>query len=114
MFQLDDGYQRAIGDWLDTNERFPSGVEGIAAAIAASGRTPGLWLAPFLAAPGSELARRHPEWLARAPAGDGFAIGMYNDAWGGVMAELDTTRPGGARSPRRDRGRCSSTPGTGI
>jgi len=93
VFQLDDGYQRAIGDWLDTNERFPSGVAGIAEAIAASGRTPGLWLAPFLAAPDSDLARRHPDWLARAPVGDGFAIGMYNDAWGGVMAELDTTRP---------------------
>ncbi len=93
MFQIDDGYQRAIGDWLATNERFPSGVERLAADIAASGRTPGIWLAPFLAAPDSELARVHPEWLAGAPGGDGFAIGMYNDEWGGVMAELDTTRP---------------------
>jgi alpha-galactosidase len=93
VFQLDDGYQRAIGDWLETNERFPSGVVGIAAAIAASGRTPGLWLAPFLAAPDSDVARHHPGWLARAPSGDGFAIGMYNEAWGGVMAGLDTTRP---------------------
>jgi alpha-galactosidase len=93
VFQVDDGYQRAIGDWLDTNERFPSGVAGIADLIAASGGTPGLWLAPFLAAPDSELARQHPEWLVRAPTGDGFAIGMYNDAWGGVMATLDTTRP---------------------
>ncbi len=93
VFQLDDGYQRAIGDWLDTNERFPSGVEGIADAIVASGRTPGLWLAPFLAAPDSDVARRHPEWLAAAPEGEGFAIGMYNDAWGGVMAQLDTTQP---------------------
>ena len=24
VFQLDDGYQAAIGDWLDTNEQFPS------------------------------------------------------------------------------------------
>ncbi len=93
VFQLDDGYQRAIGDWLDTNERFPSGVAGIAAEIAAAGRTPGIWIAPFLAAPGSDLARRHPEWLARRPAGEGFAVGMYNEEWGGVMAELDTTRP---------------------
>jgi alpha-galactosidase len=93
VFQLDDGYQRAIGDWLETNERFPSGVSGVAATIAASGRTPGIWLAPFLASPESELARRHPDWLARAPDGDGFAIGMYNESWGGVMAELDTTRP---------------------
>lgn len=93
VFQLDDGYQRAIGDWLDTNERFPAGVEGIAAAIAESGRTPGIWLAPFLAAPDSEVVRRHPEWLAGAPAGEGFAIGMYNEVWGGIMAELDTTQP---------------------
>jgi alpha-galactosidase len=93
VFQVDDGFQRAIGDWLDTNERFPSGVGGIASVIAATGRTPGIWLAPFLAAPDSDLARRNPAWLAGAPGGDGFAIGMYNDAWGGVMAALDTTRP---------------------
>jgi alpha-galactosidase len=93
VFQLDDGYQRAIGDWLDTNERFPSGIAAVASAIAGSGRTPGLWIAPFLAAPDSELTRRHPEWLARAPEDDGFAIGMYNEAWGGIMAELDTTQP---------------------
>ena len=93
VFQLDDGYQREIGDWLATNERFPSGIDGVAAAIAASGRTPGIWIAPFLAAPDSEVAREHPDWLAGAPEGDGFAIGMYNEPWGGVMAELDTTRP---------------------
>jgi alpha-galactosidase len=93
VFQLDDGYQGEIGDWLTTNERFPSGVDGIAAAIAGSGHTPGLWLAPFLAAPDSDLVRRHPEWLAAAPSGEGFAIGMYNEIWGGAMAALDTTRP---------------------
>ncbi|HYL51685.1 MAG TPA: glycoside hydrolase family 36 protein [Acidimicrobiia bacterium] len=93
LFQLDDGYQRAIGDWLATNERFPSGLDGVADAIDASGHTPGIWLAPFLAAPGSEIARIHPEWLAAAPGADGFAIGMYNDAWGGFMAVLDTTQP---------------------
>jgi len=93
VFQLDDGYQRAIGDWLRTNPRFPAGVDGIAAAIRAAGRTPGIWLAPFLAAPDSDLTRAHPEWLASTPGGDGFAIGMYNESWGGVMAVLDTTRP---------------------
>lgn len=93
VFQVDDGYQRAMGDWLLTNERFPGGIEAVAGAIAATGRTPGIWIAPFLAGPESALAGRHPEWLAGAPSGDGFAIGMYNEAWGGVMAELDTTRP---------------------
>ena len=30
VFQIDDGYQAAIGDWLITNEKFPSelGVDG--------------------------------------------------------------------------------------
>lgn len=46
----------------------------LAGAITASGRTPGIWIAPFLAGPESELARRHPDWLAGAPNGDGFAI----------------------------------------
>jgi alpha-galactosidase len=93
VFQLDDGYQRAIGDWLETNDRFPSGVEMPASEIAAAGLMPGIWIAPFLAAPDSALVHRHPEWLAHAPEGDGFAIGMYNEIWGGVMAELDTTQP---------------------
>ena len=29
VFQLDDGYQAAIGDWLVTKESFPSGVAGV-------------------------------------------------------------------------------------
>ena len=93
VFQLDDGFQHAIGDWLAPNDRFPSGVEQLAVDIAAAGLTPGIWLAPFLAAPDSELTHTHPEWLAGAPNGDGFAIGMYNEPWGGVMAILDTTQP---------------------
>ncbi|MDQ1511310.1 MAG: alpha-galactosidase, partial [Actinomycetota bacterium] len=93
VFQVDDGFQRAIGDWLHTNDRFPSGVDGVASAIRASGRTAGLWIAPFLAAPDSDVATAHPEWLARAPEGEGPAIGMYHDVWGGVMWQLDTTNP---------------------
>lgn len=93
VFQLDDGYQAAIGDWLDTNEKFPSGTDGIASAIRAEGRTPGIWLAPFLAAPTSEVARQHPGWLARhEPTGEPLAS-SFNDHWGGVVGVLDTTNP---------------------
>jgi alpha-galactosidase len=92
VFQVDDGFQRSIGDWLMTNDRFPAGVDGIACAIDATGMTPGLWLAPFLAAPDSALVHTHPEWLVRDRTGTGFAIGMYNERWGGAMAMLDTTR----------------------
>jgi alpha-galactosidase len=93
VFQLDDGYQRDIGDWRATNEKFPHGVDGVANAIAGAGYEPGIWIAPFLAAPNSDLAANHPDWLARAPATDSPAIGMFHEVWGGLMWQLDTTHP---------------------
>ena len=96
VFQLDDGYQAAIGDWLITNEKFPSEVGAIADRIAAAGRTPGIWIAPFLAAPDSRIATEHPEWLATFPDGSPL-ITMFNPPWGGglggFMYGLDTTHP---------------------
>ena len=104
VFQLDDGYQAAIGDWTATNARFDAGIEEVASAIAAEGMVPGLWIAPFIAAPDSAVALAHPDWLARVPA-EGVAAGpsgaplpgMYNPPWGGgqggFMWALDTTHP---------------------
>ncbi len=100
VVQLDDGYQAAIGDWLATNDRFPSGLDGIAGAVAAEGRTPGLWLAPFLVAPDAEVARAHPDWLARHVehgVDRGPLRTWWNPPWGGgdegFMYGLDTTHP---------------------
>jgi len=99
VFQLDDGYQAAIGDWLDTNAKFPSRLETLAADIAARGMQPGIWLAPFLAAPDSELVRGHPDWVARSAGSDGDEPlrSWWNPAWGGgedgFMYSLDTSRP---------------------
>ncbi len=100
VFQLDDGYQRSIGDWTATNAKFPSTLDGLAAAISAQGRRPGLWLAPFLAAPDSDLARAHPDWMARHQVGGvdrGPLRTWWNPSWGGgedgFMFGLDTTHP---------------------
>ncbi len=98
VFQLDDGYQAGIGDWLETNDRFPSGLDTLAGAVAAGGMRPGIWLAPFLAAPGSELVRRHPDWIPRADGpGDEPLRSWWNDGWGGdedgFMYSLDTSHP---------------------
>ena len=96
VFQVDDGFQSAIGDWLTTNEMFPSGLEAMAANISGRGRRPGLWLAPFLVAPDSVVAREHPEWLARGFDGEPLP-NMFNPPWGGgmdgLMFGLDTTLP---------------------
>nr|MDO8116825.1 alpha-galactosidase [Candidatus Sigynarchaeota archaeon] len=68
-FQLDDGYQVTqgqCGDWKNVNkEKFPSGLKHLVGEIETKGLTPGLWIAPFNAMPGSDLARSHPDWLLR-------------------------------------------------
>jgi alpha-galactosidase len=96
VFQLDDGYQAAIGDWLETNDKFPSDLAELASSIDAAGRRPGIWLAPFVVAPNSQVATEHPDWLARF-ADDKPLWGMFNPEWGGglngVMYALDTTKP---------------------
>ena len=93
VFQLDDGFQAAVGDWLDTNADFPTPIDGLAAAIAAEGRTPGIWIAPFLAGSDSQVVADHPDWLAtHLPTGQPL-VGMVNDGWGGAVNTLDTSNP---------------------
>jgi len=100
VFQLDDGYQANIGDWLRTNDTFPSDLDAIADEIRAAGRTPGIWLAPFLAAADSDLSARHPDWFARFRQDDedhGPLRTWWNPAWSqadaGFQRGLDTTNP---------------------
>lgn len=94
VFQLDDGFQAHIGDWLVTNDKFPSDLATIADAISAAGRTPGLWLAPFLASSDAPVFHTHPEWFAREVAHPERPVaGMLHEHWGGLMWQLDTTNP---------------------
>ncbi|HET9908959.1 MAG TPA: alpha-galactosidase, partial [Anaerolineales bacterium] len=64
VFQLDDGWQITHGDWEPTR-KFPSGMADLATRIAATGRTPGLWIAPFMVTKLSSIYRDHPDWLLR-------------------------------------------------
>ena len=96
VFQLDDGFQAAIGDWLDPAPSFPGGLPAVADAVTATGRTAGVWLAPFLAAPGSRLATDHPHWTARTADGRHPLRAWWNPDWGGgdgFHHALDTTHP---------------------
>ncbi|MFM9453879.1 glycoside hydrolase family 36 protein [Streptomyces europaeiscabiei] len=92
VVQIDDGYQRALGDWLALSGRFRSRA-GIADTIRARGRRAGIWTAPFLVDPTSILADEHPEWLVRDSAGRPLHAG-HN--WGHDLYVLDTTHPGAA------------------
>jgi hypothetical protein len=48
--QIDDGWQGSgrgsTRDWTTVNEKFPNGMDGLAAYIKSLGLTPGIWLAP--------------------------------------------------------------------
>jgi alpha-galactosidase len=89
VVQIDDGYQKALGDWLTLSGRFRSRA-GIADAIRARGRRAGIWTAPFLVDPASDLAAEHPDWLVQ-DAGGGFLHAGRN--WGHDLCVLDTTHP---------------------
>lgn len=91
VFQLDDGYQSAIGDWLTRAPAFPTPLDEMAGAVVAAGLRPGIWIAPFLCSPTSEVATSHPDWIVRRPSGRPM-IGNVNPAWGGEQYVLDVTR----------------------
>lgn len=83
-FQIDDGYQTAVGDWLSINKtKFPNGMKPIADKIHEKGYHAGLWLAPFGAQKGSKLVSEHPDWLVKGKNGKPIMVGAN---WGGFYA----------------------------
>lgn len=83
VVQIDDGWESAIGDWLETSSRFTS-LSDLAGRIIDSGRTPGIWVAPFIVGEHSELAKQHPDWL----------VGHAGYNWDQRLYGLDLTHPG--------------------
>ncbi len=89
IFQIDDGYQTAVGDWLSINsEKFPNGMKFIADKIHEKGMKAGLWLAPLSCQINSAVAKEHPDWLIRDKYGRKVACGVN---WGGFYG-LDTEK----------------------
>ncbi len=69
VIQIDDGWQRAWGDW-SANEHFPSGMAAVAAEIREAGFRAGLWMAPFHVSTALPLVDDHPEWFLRTREGE--------------------------------------------
>lgn len=80
-FQIDDGYQTAVGDWLSIDKKkFPNGMKPVADKIHEKGLKAGIWLAPFGAQRGSKIATEHPDWLVKNKKGKPIIVGAN---WGG-------------------------------
>ena len=88
-FQIDDGYQRTPGDWLQPSAAFPHGIEHTIRLIKEYGFNPGLWFAPFMVCSNSELYQKHPEYLLKDAEGNI----IHPIKWRGTDAAfLDCTR----------------------
>ncbi len=65
---LDDGWFRpndskGLGDWRTENDRFPSGIQGLANKVHALGMRFGIWLEPEMVNADSDLYHAHPDWI---------------------------------------------------
>lgn len=81
---LDDGWQKEWGDW-EPNAKFPSGVKGLVQTLKAADMHMGLWIAPLLANPASEIARLHPTWFVKDA--------VYRNPKGVDLLVLDVSQP---------------------
>ncbi len=92
-FQLDDGYQRTVGDWRadERAEKFPGGLAPFVEEARTLGASPGIWLAPLAVHESSPLFQAHPEWMQKNAQGE-FSSLVNN--WGPVAHWMDPTHPG--------------------
>jgi alpha-galactosidase len=94
--QIDDGYQSAMGDWLETGVAFGGSVRSVLAEIRRRGLLPAIWVAPFIAEERSHTFQRHPDWFIKDAAGaplrsDRVTFGGWRHA---PWYALDGTHPG--------------------
>lgn len=115
IFQIDDGYQTAVGDWLSIDEaKFPKGMKSICDTIKANGYKAGIWLAPFVCETNSKIFNEMKHWILKDGQGElvfggsnwsrFYALDIYNpevreyiknvfsvvlNEWGYDMVKLD-------------------------
>ncbi len=114
IFQIDDGYESFVGDWLVPDpKKFPHGMKYIADKIHDKGYNAGIWLAPFSCQRASQTAKLHPDWLIKENGkpmlgclgwGGAYTLDIYNpearayikkffdvvlNEWGYDMVKLD-------------------------
>jgi alpha-galactosidase len=115
IFQIDDGYQTAVGDWLSIDvAKFPKGMQNLAGTIKESGYKAGIWLAPFVCETNSKIFKENRHWILKDSKGElvlggsnwsrFYALDIYNlevreyikevfsvvlNEWGYDMVKLD-------------------------
>lgn len=103
IFQVDDGYESAVGDWLRVDaQKFPNGMKYIADKIHEKGYKAGIWLAPFNAQKSSAILAAHPDWvicdnetgkplLGCAGWGGAYTFDIYNEEFRAYLKSVFNT-----------------------
>lgn len=87
IFQIDDGYETAVGDWQIDKTKFPHGLKPIVDKAHKNGLLAGLWIAPFAAERKSKFFKEKKELLLKDKKGHLVYGGV---AWGGFyVLDLD-------------------------
>ena len=90
LFQIDDGYETKVGDWLSVDEKkFPHGLKPIVDEVHRRGLNAGIWLAPFVAEAESDLFKTKKQLFKRDSNGEFVKCGAN---WSGFYA-LDLENP---------------------
>ena len=71
--QIDDGYQPAMGDWLETGAAFGGNIQGVLKEIRERGFEPAIWVAPFIAEKKSSV-RATPRLVHQGRRGQALAL----------------------------------------
>jgi len=93
--QIDDGYQAAMGDWLETGKAFKGGIQDVLRSIRDAKFEPAIWAAPFIAEENSHVFKEHPDWFIKDDAGqplrsDRVTFGGWRN---GPWYAMDGTHP---------------------
>lgn len=86
--QIDDGWEQLVGDW-QPNAKFSAGMRDAVSLITDHGMRAGVWIAPFIALPGSRVVERNPQMLLRDADGSPVRAGSN---WGSHYYTFDFTR----------------------
>ena len=72
MIQIDGGWWKFRGDYLDSRDDLGGGMKGVAKRIKENGYTPGLHIDGFRAEKGADVYKAHPEWFLKDQNGQAF------------------------------------------
>ena len=74
MLVVDDGWfqgrgsdNTSLGDWFSDVQKFPNGIEAVAALVQKKGLKFGLWFEPEMVSESSQLFEAHPDWIIHVP-----------------------------------------------